>query len=297
MSAPASPQPIPALRRSSLQPGGRHADWHPAPPAWVLLDMDGTLVGPDGMTAGVAEAVRVAVDAGLRVGYATGRNVEGVRAVHAELGLAGPHVVLNGAQLRRDGAALQTWGLTPAQLRGILDLCERQDRYAELYLDDGVLVTAMDTRFQPHWEEIIGWPVGTVAEHPPADGEVIKATIVVTSDADRDQVVADVTAMGLSAGPAPSPVTPGVTYINITRADVDKGTAVLAGAASLGIDPAAVVVIGDGHNDLPMLAVAGTAIAMGDASQEVRDAAHLVTTDVESDGAAAALRDLLDRLG
>ncbi len=79
-------------------------------------------------------------------------------------------------------------------------------------------------------------------------------------------VVADVTAMGLSAGPATSPVTPGVTYINITRADVDKGTAVLAGAASLGIDPAAVVVIGDGHNDLPMLA--GRSFAASDFDRE-----------------------------
>ena len=296
LAAMSAPAPAPeGLLATTLRPGGRRTVWNPVAPEWVLLDMDGTLVGLDGVSDAVAEAVRAVADAGIRIGYATGRNVAGPVEVHRRLGVEGPHVVLNGAQLRRDGAALETWGLRDADVHALLELCRRQDLYAELYLDDGVLVTAMDTRFQPHWEEIIGWPLGTVAERPPAPGEVIKATIVATDDVMRDQVVEAVADMGLSAGPATSPVTPGVTYVNITRPDVDKGAAIRAGAERLGVDLSAVVVIGDGHNDLPMLAVAGTAIAMGDAPEDVRAAAHLVTGGVEEDGAATALLDLLRR--
>ncbi len=40
---------------------------------------------------------------------------------------------------------------------------------------------------------------------------------------------------------------------------------------------------------MPLLEAAGTAIAMGNASPEVREVAHLVAADVEQHGAAAAL--------
>lgn len=286
--------PIP----TSLRPGGRFADWAPsAPVRWVLLDLDGTLVGPSGIvTQPVIDAVHAVVEAGVAVGYATGRNVAGVVDVHEQLGLAGPHVVLNGAQVRQNGAATQTWPITAQQLTDVLDLCATGGHYAELYTDAGVLVTEMDRRYQPHWDEVIGWPIGTITDHPPAPGEVIKATIVATDDAHLAEVVAAVTGMGLSAGPATSPVTPGLTYVNITRPDVDKGAAIVDTAEAMGITPGQVVVVGDGGNDLPMLTVAGTAIAMGGAEAEVLDAAHLVTDPVEQDGAATALHAVLRTL-
>ncbi|WP_157965186.1 HAD family hydrolase [Euzebya rosea] len=283
------------IETSALGPGGRHADWNPTLPIrWVLLDVDGTLVGPTGtVTEVVAEATRALAATGVAVGYATGRNVAGVIDVHQRLGLSGPHVVLNGAQVRQDGRAVVTRGLTDEQLAAVLQLCDAEGLYAELYTDEGFLVTAMDERYRPHWDEVIGQPIGTIETHPPAPGEVIKATIVAHTDAELIGVVDAVTALGLSAGAATSPVTPGLTYVNITRGDVDKGTAILATAEAMGIDASQIAVVGDGANDLPMMGVVGTAIAMGDAPQAVRDAAHLVTDVVLNDGAAVALHDLL----
>jgi len=50
-----------------------------------------------------------------------------------------------------------------------------------------------------------------------------------------------------------------------------------------------VAAIGDAGNDRSMLAVVGTAIAMGQAEPEIRAAAHLVTRSVDEDGVATAL--------
>ena len=51
-----------------------------------------------------------------------------------------------------------------------------------------------------------------------------------------------------------------------------------------------VMAIGDGGNDIPMLRHAGTGVAMGNASDEVKAAADYVTTTVDGDGIAHALR-------
>jgi Cof subfamily protein (haloacid dehalogenase superfamily) len=290
--------PAPTAHRSilALPPGGRRVDWQPAPrPGLVLLDVDGTLLGATGVVApAVVDAVRAVRDAGVPVGVATGRNVEGVRAVYEELQLDGPHIVLNGAQVRQGGRPIATRRMTAVQRDEVLQLCADRGLYAELYVDDGVLVTAMDTTYKPHWDDVIGQPIGTVADHPSLLATTIKATIVAHGDRMRDEVVDLVRGLGLNAGAATSPVTPGLTYINITHPDADKGTAVTAAAEALGIGTDAVVVVGDGANDLPMLAVAGTAFAMGDAGEVVLAAAHHVVPGVGEDGAAVALHAVLD---
>ena len=81
-------------------------------------------------------------------------------------------------------------------------------------------------------------------------------------------------------------------YLNLTHADTDKGRAVLAAAASTGTDAMGTAAIGDETNDLTMLGVVGTAIAMASAPEEVRAVAHLIAPSCSQDGAALAL-DLL----
>ena len=288
---PVPPSPSYPELPASVAPGGRYGDWRPAPPAYVVLDVDGTLLhaGPEA-TADVAAAAQEALDAGLHVGFATGRLPYGVEAVQRQLQLPGPHIVLNGAQVRAAGGPLRTWPLAAPQRDAVLAFCAEEGFYAELYVEDGFYVTSFDERVRPHWEEIIGWPKGDLGDVDVEGLEVIKATVVAFDDDERDHVVAALRERGLVPGPATSPLTPGMTYVNLTAEGADKGEALRAAAAEIGADPDAVVAVGDGVNDLALFAVAGTAVAMGQAPEEVRAAAHVVVPGVEADGAAVALR-------
>ena len=71
---------------------------------------------------------------------------------------------------------------------------------------------------------------------------------------------------------------------------VNKGSAINFVCQKLGIDPADTVAIGDSVNDLDMLEAAGTAIAMANAPDEVKNAADFVTALAEDDGIAIALK-------
>src|SRR5699024_10017462 len=93
----------------------------------------------------------------------------------------------------------------------------------------------------------------------------------------------------------------GVTYsvgwtpwLDIAAHGVSKASALEQIRKRLGVDPAHTIAMGDGRNDIEMLEWAARGIAMGQAPDEVVQAASEVTTSVYDDGAAHVLRTLVD---
>jgi hydroxymethylpyrimidine pyrophosphatase-like HAD family hydrolase len=82
-------------------------------------------------------------------------------------------------------------------------------------------------------------------------------------------------------------------YLEITHQGVNKATALLALGQRLGVDPTAMVAIGDGENDRTMLQVVGLGIAMGNASPYVQAVATWVTDTNNRDGLAKAINRLI----
>ncbi|MEY3020383.1 MAG: hypothetical protein RLZZ272_1367 [Actinomycetota bacterium] len=277
-----------------LLPGGRIGSWRPAPPRYVAVDVDGTLVGPEPLpTRPVREALRALEATGARVGVATGRMAASLAPLLESVALSGPHVFHNGAQVLDGGRTVALAGISPQQVDALLGFATtRDDLTVELYTATSWYTSSLDERARPHWELLGGLPVGPLRSSNDLDGPAIKATFVCFSPQLREEVGASVRELGLSSGPAGSPRTPGLVYVNATAAGVDKSVGIRAVADDLGLGLEQVAAIGDEENDLGVLAVVGTAIAMGQADATVRSAAHLVAPSVERDGAAVALSAL-----
>ena len=77
--------------------------------------------------------------------------------------------------------------------------------------------------------------------------------------------------------------------VEINQAHANKGEALMALAAHLGIPRESVMSFGDGLNDLSMLRAAGTGIAMANACPEAKEAADHITLSCDEDGVAAAI--------
>jgi Cof subfamily protein (haloacid dehalogenase superfamily) len=273
-----------------LSQAGRHATWPAEPARMVALDVDGTLLGHDGIVAPqVLAAIGRAVAAGLHVGLATGRMALGVTELLATTRLPGPHVLHNGAEVRMGDEVLVSWPVPRDALQAALDGCADAGIYLEVYVSDGFHVNTMDERARVHWDLLGHQPLSEIRHADDVNGEVAKVTAAVFEGGDVQRVVDVLTQAGLLAGAAGSPATPTLTYVNGTHLDADKGTAFRAAAELLGIPIEATVAVGDAANDLPLLAVAGTAIAMGQAAPEIIAAAHLVAPGVDAYGAAVAL--------
>jgi Cof subfamily protein (haloacid dehalogenase superfamily) len=275
-----------------VRPGGRFADWRPRRARYVVCDVDGTLVGPSAhATDEVVDALTRAQADGLRVGFATGRMRRAIEPLWEQLRAHGPHVLHNGAEVRADGGTIAAWTLSAEQVDRLLALAHRRgDVYVEIYTEATYHASALDERAAGHWD-LLGGPPASVLDSAAdlAGQEVLKATFAVFDPAAVDGLADEIRRAGMAAGPAGSPRTPELTYCNATHPDADKGTALRHAWRHLGLDAGEVVAIGDAANDGPMLAVAGTAIAMGQAAPDVIDAAHLVVPDVDHHGVAVAL--------
>jgi hydroxymethylpyrimidine pyrophosphatase-like HAD family hydrolase len=84
----------------------------------------------------------------------------------------------------------------------------------------------------------------------------------------------------------------GATELEITAAGVTKATGALILMDHLGVERRDVVAFGDGGNDLPLAEVA-TFVAMGNADEEVRQAADEVCGTVAADGVATWIESRL----
>jgi Cof subfamily protein (haloacid dehalogenase superfamily) len=274
-----------------VRPGGRFGAWTPRRPRYVVVDVDGTLLhdGPAAAPAVVAQMAGCRT-AGLPVGLATGRMPGAVVSLIEQLGLPGPHVLHNGAQVHADGRTLHSWPLRPSDARRLRGICAEHGLYAEFYVGEGYLVTDRREAARSHWALMGRDPDGLVDDVDLDDVEVVKATVVLFPGDPAAAVFSALRRAGLSAGPAHAPALPDVTFVNVTSAAADKGQALREAARHVGCDLSEVVAVGDGLNDLSMLEVAGTAMAMGQAPAEVQRAAHLVVPDVARDGVVAALQ-------
>jgi len=79
----------------------------------------------------------------------------------------------------------------------------------------------------------------------------------------------------------------------VTVYGIHKGTAVTRLAELLGIPTAQVAVIGDGPNDVEMFRQAGLSIAMGQAVDEVKEAATCMTSSNDDEGWARGIESFV----
>lgn len=261
------------------------------PPLMVCLDIDGTLLQYDGTMHDVTrEAVRAAVDAGHHVVLSTGRAVVAARPILEMLGLRRGFVVCsNGAitlrldsELERGYEVVDRVTFDPAPVLSLLR-GQWEDAVIAVEGPDGFKVTApfpdgeLDgTQEVVSWEELMSEPVTRVTFRSPSG----------TSE--------DFLELADRIGLHHVNYTVGYTaWMDINPEGVSKASALELVRRKLEVEPANTVAVGDQRNDLEMLRWAARGVAMGQAPDEVKEAADEVTRTIEFDGAADVLRSLL----
>jgi hydroxymethylpyrimidine pyrophosphatase-like HAD family hydrolase len=260
---------------------------------WLVgLDVDGTILLEDEtMSPGVPEAVARLRDAGHDVTIATGRSWGATQRYVEALELTPEFVVCsNGAvTMRRVGDEWVRWHIEtfdPTVVLGLLsDRLPDAQYMVELGSGERLFTGAFDD-----WSTSGGRTV-TFAEL----GEQPVSRVVVVSpghdEADFHRLVAEA---GLNEV---SYAIGWTAWLDIAPQGVDKGTALARVYAERGIQNGRVLVAGDGRNDIGMFAWAlgmgGRAVAMGQAPDEVKEAAGELTEDVSGGGLALALDTLL----
>ncbi|CAH0123027.1 MULTISPECIES: HAD family hydrolase [unclassified Microbacterium] len=260
---------------------------------WLVgLDVDGTIILQDeSMSPGVPEAVARVRDAGHVVTIATGRSWAATERWVDELQIVADFVVCsNGAvTMRRVDGGWERWHVETFDPSAVLSLLTERlpEAHYMVELDDG---TRLFTG------ELADWTLdgGRKVAIDELAGEPVSRVVVVSPGHDEDDFHRIVEETGLNEV---SYAIGWTAWLDIAPQGVDKGSALARVHTELGLADGRVFVAGDGRNDIGMFGWArehgGRAIAMGQAPDEVKDAATEVTGDVEEGGLAHALDSLL----
>ena len=262
----------------------------------VVTDLDGTFwEDPAQVHPRTLDAVARLEAIGVPLLVATGRRVGSTRAPLAALGMAPPAVVLNGA-IGLDlasGRRFHLHGFDPTDARAVLDAFESWGVDPCIYVDhDHVPVWVSDApATHPEHLASFGDEVGSGSLAEVVASEAVLAFSLLGVDERVARGVA--TSIGEQARThVDRDRGYGGWTITVAPADRSKWDGVVAFCADRGIDPAAVLAIGDGPNDVELLDAAAIAVAPADAHLEARAAADHVVARAQ-DGGWAELVDLL----
>jgi hydroxymethylpyrimidine pyrophosphatase-like HAD family hydrolase len=258
----------------------------------LALDLDGTLLtSDDSVSPGNRAAVQAAREAGFAIIIATGRWFEIAESVARDLGVDGLVISCSGAQVRRlrDHRDLFDVRLPEAFAREVYRLCDSTRCIAWIGAQDGALLK-MEGTADPATLPPGMFQVPSLAGSGPADPRValIQGTAACQLVVDElsgswsSEVRFDWSLSGQAK-----------RLLTLTGVQAHKGLALATACAELGIEPAEVVAFGDSENDLELFRASGASVAMGQASDEVKQAATYVSLPGREDGVAAAIHTLL----
>lgn len=260
----------------------------------IATDLDDTLLDdrsrlPKQNILALQEAAR----RGAIVTIATGRMTGAAMPFAQKIGVRTPMILYNGALVYdpAEKRAIYEQSIPLSLAREILRAAEEEGLYIQ-YFDRNGYFYAKHCGYTRTYGALIG-VAGTETGIPLSEwiSENAMKLLMVTPEAERDAVCERfrrrfgdrVHVMGTRR-----------SYIEIVADGVDKGAALQALAAALGVDREDVAAFGDAQNDVGMLAWAGHGYCVQNGCAAAKAAARHIALSNEECGVAAAIRDMID---
>lgn len=251
----------------------------------VFLDIDGTLVHRGRLVASAAEAVQQLHNRGVEVALCTGRSRLHTEPVREMLGVT-QCVYFNGGLVERNGDWLAGKPLEAAVVQRMSDFFQAEHIPLILHTHtSAVSLNPLPASLRSILNHYDFPEVALIApdQHHEVTAMTYQANMFCTKDWDTvvQNLLPECLLYRWEEGGA-----------DLQRRGCDKAEGAAVLLQHLGIDPNQAMHIGDGGNDIGMFQKMGMSVAMGNAMDEVKQHAKMVTQAVEDDGVLVALRQL-----
>ena len=272
----------------------------------IALDMDGTLFNTQSeITEENQQAIRAACDRGVTVVISTGRPYIGLPKEQLfALGVQYA-ITTNGAALYRfaDDALLHADYMTPELICPMIEELQKKDIHMDAFIDGGCYCVAscrdkidllsMPASIREYIKKTRVFVPDLAAYIRERQLSVQKMTLNFYRQSDGSFLARDHVIQYLSAHDAVSFVSGGYHNIDFTKYGVTKGTGLKNLCGQLQIPLSETMACGDTENDIPILTTAAVAVAMGNATPEVKEIADFVTLTNDESGVAKAINHFL----
>ena len=245
----------------------------------IVTDLDGTLLRDDKtISERSLAALKKCRETGIKVAYATGRGISAETIAPSEF--FDGYVRMNGATANLSGCKTLIFSrLLP--IDKVRDLLIAADNAGVRIAAEVSGMNYSNFNVTEQWSNVGQYEL---ADFNTLDVEIEKVFAIV----DSPQVVE------LFKSKTPDDLNLHISRDNLAmlmHEEARKSNAVAALAALWNINPSEIIAFGDDTNDIDLLKYAGTAVAMGNALDEVKAAADYICDDNMNDGIAKWLEE------
>ena len=206
------------------------------------------------------------VSAGVTVIACTGRPFPGALPWVKRLGLAGPIVCYQGAQVRTlDGKTLLDHGVAHALAMEVVRYAREAGLHVQAYRDDQLIIER-DRQEAHKYADHAGMEVHVVDDLDQAMGPTTPKLVIVSTPATLEAILPDVRKRWQGRLNVATSVP---EYLEFTSAESDKASALRFLCERLGIEQGEAAAVGDGRNDASMIEWAGLGVAVEGSPAEV----------------------------
>jgi transaldolase len=271
----------------------KSTDTHKAQPiSAVLTDVDGTLVTKDKvLTERAVQAVNHLRERGIVFTITSGRPPFGMQSLVEPLGLKMPMAAFNGGVIvLPDLSVLDERQLPDYALPALIDMIQAHGLDVWLFRSSDWYVRSLDAARVSRETSNIHRPPIVV---PTFDGVLAGVVKIVGVSEDHPRVAACEAAIQKHFGTQVSAARSQPHYLDVTHPSANKGVVIERLSRYLKIPMDRIAVLGDQANDVLMFKKSGLSIAMGNASDEVKRQATVVTTSFSEEGFANAVEQFI----
>lgn len=260
----------------------------------IALDLDGTLLRADkSVGPRTAEALRAAHARGIEITLASGRMTPAMEQTAGALGIDVNIVSYNGAAVCGHAAGgrkrLYHQPLGVGVARELFQYA-RARRYQVNFYHEDVIVSEDAPHLMPYidlYRNRTGSPYRLVSDLEDYLHYAPTKLLIVVDPPVRDAIDAE---LRPRFSPKATVIRTDPEFLEFLDPSVDKGRGVAKLAEILGIAMDSVMALGDGENDVPMLAAAGFGVAVANANPRAKSVARAVThNDHNHEAVAEAL--------
>jgi len=218
-----------------------------------------------------AEALERIKQSGVTVIVTTGRPFPGALPWAQRLGLGGPIICYQGAEVRTpDGEVLFDHGVDHELAMEVIRYARERDLHVQAYRNDELIIER--DRPEAHiYAEHAGMEIHLVPDLDGAMGPTTPKLVIVAEPEVLETILPEVRQIWKGRLNA---ATSTADYLEFTSINSDKASAVRFVSERLGISREEVAAAGDGRNDVSMLEWVGLGVAVEGSPPEVVAAAH-----------------------
>ena len=252
----------------------------------VSTDIDGTILAFDSdFTTGVRNCIKNLLNNGVKVVLVTGRMNAAAKQVANNLGISTPLVSYQGGLIKYNGETLYEKYLTKEQALKIIDWAKSVNIHINLYNDD-ILYSENDNQEIRHYCEVqnVDYTI-----KPFSEIKLDKVNKILAIDYNNPQIIDKYEKEIPKIFPELYIVKSSPYFLEFSNKEASKYCAVKFLQKYWGIKDDEVLTIGDQNNDIALLKAGSVKVAMGNATEDLKQIADFVTDTVQNDGFVKAI--------